>query len=85
MGITQLSDDYGIEIPLEIWAEIGLKPGDLVELRIEDGSLIIAPSSTSYADYMLGLHSEIWEGVDTDEYIRQERDAWEATDDETDG
>jgi bifunctional DNA-binding transcriptional regulator/antitoxin component of YhaV-PrlF toxin-antitoxin module len=77
MGITQLSDDYGIKIPLEIWAEIGLKPGDLVELRIEDGSLIIAPSSTSYADYLRRLNSQIWDGVHPDEYVRQERDAWE--------
>jgi len=24
-----------------------------------------------------GLRREVWEGIDTDEYIRQERDAWE--------
>jgi prevent-host-death family protein len=30
----------------------------------------------SYTDYLAGLHREIWEGVDTDAYLRQERDAW---------
>jgi prevent-host-death family protein len=30
----------------------------------------------SYTDYLAGLHSEIWEGIDTDEYLEQERDSW---------
>jgi len=30
----------------------------------------------SYTDYLAGLHREIWEDVDTDAYLRQERDAW---------
>jgi len=29
-----------------------------------------------------GLGKEIWEGVDVDEYIRQERDSWESKNDE---
>ena len=30
----------------------------------------------SYTDYLAGLHREIWEGVDTDVYLQEERDAW---------
>ena len=30
-----------------------------------------------HARRLRGLHREVWEGLDTDEYIRQERDAWE--------
>ncbi len=30
----------------------------------------------SYTDYMAGLHREVWEGIDTDAYVQQERDAW---------
>ena len=29
---------------------------------------------TSYVSYMAGLYREIWEGVDTDEYLAGERD-----------
>jgi bifunctional DNA-binding transcriptional regulator/antitoxin component of YhaV-PrlF toxin-antitoxin module len=76
VGRTQLTDGYQIKIPLEIWGEIGVKPGDLVELRIEDGSIIIERSLTSSSDYLGGLHAEISKGVDPDECIRQERDSW---------
>ncbi len=31
----------------------------------------------SYTDYLAGLHREIWEGVDTDAYLQQERDEWQ--------
>ena len=31
---------------------------------------------TNYVSYMAGLYGEIWEGVDTDEYLAGERDEW---------
>ena len=30
----------------------------------------------SYTDHLAGLHREIWQGIDTDAYLKQERDAW---------
>lgn len=34
-------------------------------------------SATSYTTRLAGLHQGIWEGVDADTYLQQERDAWE--------
>jgi prevent-host-death family protein len=31
----------------------------------------------SYTDHLAGLHREIWQDIDTDAYLQQERDAWE--------
>ena len=31
---------------------------------------------SSYTDYLVGLHREIWQGIDTDAYLQRERDAW---------
>lgn len=36
-----------------------------------------AASAPSYTTRLAGLHQGVWEGVDTDTYLRQERDAWE--------
>jgi prevent-host-death family protein len=30
----------------------------------------------SHTDHLAGLHREIWQGIDTDAYLKQERDAW---------
>jgi len=34
-------------------------------------------SATSYTTRLAGLHQGVWEDVDTDTYLQQERDAWE--------
>ena len=31
---------------------------------------------SSHTDHLAGLHREIWQGIDTDAYLKQERDAW---------
>jgi prevent-host-death family protein len=31
----------------------------------------------SYTDHLAGLHREIWQDIDTDAYLKQERDAWQ--------
>jgi uncharacterized protein (DUF433 family) len=42
------------------------------DLAREDMDLL----PTNYVSYMAGLHREIWDGVDTDEYLASERDHW---------
>lgn len=32
-----------------------------------------------YTEYLAGLHREVWAGIDTEAYIQEERDAWEAS------
>ena len=39
--------------------------------------LTVSEPHESYTDYLAGLHREVWEGVDTDAYLQQERDAWD--------
>ena len=35
--------------------------------------------AVSYTARLAGLHQDVWEGVDADTYLQQERDAWETS------
>ena len=37
----------------------------------------ISEPTTDHTAQLAGLHREIWEGIDTDAYLQEERDAWE--------
>ncbi len=44
--------------------------------QLQKGITISEPTS-DYTAQLAGLHREIWEGIDTDAYLQEERDAWE--------
>ena len=43
------------------------------------GLLILTPEPKDYVTRLEGLHREIWQDIETSEYVRQERDAWTAS------
>jgi phosphinothricin acetyltransferase len=46
----------------------------IVELLL--GEAVTEPRPEDYSEHMLGLHGEMWEGVEPQEYVRQERAEW---------
>ena len=46
---------------------------------VQDGMIILLPQPKNYTAQLQGLHREIWEGVDTNDYISGERAAWDAS------
>jgi len=50
-------------------------PGDYLLLDVRDGYVILMPEPRDYGQHLTGLHREIWEGVDPQEYLRREREA----------
>jgi AbrB family looped-hinge helix DNA binding protein len=71
-----VSSRFQIAVPAEVRRRLGVKRGDrfLVDVRRDHVVLMLAPRS--YADKLAGLHAEVWDGVDVDEYIRREREEW---------
>jgi hypothetical protein len=45
---------------------------------VRDGALVLVPDPTRIVDRLRGLHRDIWQDVDPDEYVRRERDAWQS-------
>jgi AbrB family looped-hinge helix DNA binding protein len=56
--------------------KLQVKAGDRLLLDVQDGLMVLIPEPASFADYLQGLHREIWKGVDVKKYPNGERRAW---------
>ncbi|MCG0278597.1 MAG: AbrB/MazE/SpoVT family DNA-binding domain-containing protein [Thermanaeromonas sp.] len=63
-------------LPYKIRKSLGLSEGDEILVQKTGNTIVIIPKPKSYAERLLGLHREIWNGVDPDSYVNKERDSW---------
>jgi AbrB family looped-hinge helix DNA binding protein len=77
MTTVKVSSKYRVTIPQLERAKLNIKQGDLLTLDVQDGLILLFPQPKSYADYLHGLHGEIWKGIDVDKYLNGEHKAWE--------
>lgn len=66
-----------IVIPVDLREKLGIKEGDELLVSAEGGKLVLRRKPASYTEYMAGLGAEIWREIDTTEYMRKERAAWD--------
>ena len=71
-----VSEEFAIIVPDEVRRELSLKPGDQVLVDARGGYALLIPEGRDYVELLRGLHSEIWEGIDAQEYVRRERESW---------
>lgn len=74
---VKVSSRNQIVIPAEARKELGINPGDYLLVTVRDGHMFLLPEPENIVDHLRGLYKEIWADVDVDEYIDQERDAWQ--------
>ena len=82
MSITstvKVSKRFQIAVPRVAREQLNIQSGDRLLVDIQDGMLILLPQPQNYTAQLQGLHREIWEGVDTNDYISGERAAWDAS------
>lgn len=51
---------------------------EVIGLNI-DNVQVTRPKPVSFTDTLRGLHRSIWQDVNTEDWLRLERDAWETT------
>jgi AbrB family looped-hinge helix DNA binding protein len=73
---VKVSKRYQIAVPALARQLLNIKSGDRLLVDIQDGIMVLLPEPENYTEAMAGLHKEIWEGVDAQEYINQERNSW---------
>jgi AbrB family looped-hinge helix DNA binding protein len=79
---VKVSERNQISLPSRVRKELNIQPGDHLLVDVQDGLIIMMPLPPPGVDYLAGLHKEIWEGIDVEEYIREERASWRDSADE---
>jgi AbrB family looped-hinge helix DNA binding protein len=73
---VKVSAKYQITVPQIARKKLNIKKGDRLLVDVQDGVIVLIPEPKRYTNYLQGLHSEIWKGVDVQKYLNGERDAW---------
>ena len=73
---VRMSRAHQITVPAAVRAELHLGAGDLHSVQVRDGMIVLISESIDPIEALKGLHREIWQGVDVQGYIDQERDRW---------
>jgi AbrB family looped-hinge helix DNA binding protein len=73
---VKVSKRNQIAVPAIARQRLNIKSGDRLIVDIQDGIMILLPEPVNYTEAMAGLNREIWEGVDGQTYITEERNAW---------
>lgn len=73
---VKVSKRYQIAVPALARQLLNIKSGDRLLVDIQDGIMVLMPEPENYTDAMAGLHKEIWEGTEAQNYLDEERNPW---------
>jgi len=73
----QISDDGRLTIPDEARRQLQIGPGDTLLADVRDGALVLVPAPLDAVAQLRGLHRDIWQDIDPDEYVKRERESWQ--------
>jgi len=76
---VKVSKRYQIAVPALARQRLNIKSGDRLLVDIQDGVMVLMPEPENYTKSMAGLHKEIWTDVDTQDYVDEERKAWDSS------
>ena len=71
-----MSSKNQIVIPREARERLHMSPGHQLLVLVKEDRIVLIPRPADFVSRTAGLHKEIWEGVDSDEYLEQERGSW---------
>lgn len=74
MSVLKIEDPSHIELPAEVGERLGLKPGDIIVITIEEQRVIMEKRASSPVDASFGLWSDLPPGP---EYISALRAEWD--------
>jgi len=76
IGTVKVSSRYQISLPSAARKQLNIQAGDQLLVDIHDQMLVLLPKPENYVARLAGLHREVWEGINTTEYLEEERGSW---------
>lgn len=76
---VKVSSRYQIAVPQAARRRLNIQRGDRLLVDIQDNMIVLIPTPSDYASRLAGLHREIWQDINTRDYLPGERDAWNAS------
>lgn len=73
---VKVSSKNQIAVPAEVRRQLRIKNGDILMVEIVGDHLMLTREPDNWVEYLRGLHKEVWDGIDAQEYVKRERDAW---------
>ena len=73
---VKVSKRYQIAVPALARRLLNIRSGDRLLVDVQDGIIVLIPEPEDYTEAMAGLHREVWEGVDVQKHIDEERNSW---------
>jgi len=77
---VKVNAKYQIALPSAVIKELNIQKGDSLLIDVQNGMVVLTPCPKRYTDYLQGLHSDIWKGVDIQKYLNGEREGWKSKD-----
>lgn len=74
---VRLGKRFQFVLPKKIRQRLGLREGDVLLVEVTRKGILLVPKPHNYTQHLAGLHREIWQDVDADEYLREERKTWQ--------
>ena len=66
-----------IIVPREAREKLHLKAGEQFLVLCKEDRIVLIPKPRSFVEKMAGLHREVWEGVDAQNYLNDQRESWQ--------
>lgn len=73
---VKVSNRFQIAVPAIARRKLRIKRGDRLLVDVREGSVVLIPEPADYVEHLRGLHQDLWDGVDPQDYVRREREAW---------
>ncbi len=74
--VVKVSRRYQIAVPASVRKKLNIQASDQLLVDVQGDIVILILKPLSYTQSLSGLHHEIWEGIDAENYISGERDSW---------